>query len=98
MVDALRDDLNTPNALAALYEDNKDLNMVLRTRPLDMAKLKEALARLLDDVDVLGIRVPVPHLSEDDKRLYGEYNDAKAAKDFAKSDEIRQQLIERGVF
>ena len=98
VVDALRDDLNTPNALAALYEDNKDLNMVLRTRPLDMAKLKEALARLLDDVDVLGIRVSVPHLSEDDKRLYGEYNDAKAAKDFAKSDEIRQQLIERGVF
>ncbi len=98
VLDALCDDLNTPNALTALYEQNKDLNMVFRTRPIDVEKLKNAFSLVLDSCKMLGITLNIPNLSESDKVLYKEYNEAKANKDFAKSDEIRSKLIERGVF
>ena len=98
VLDALCEDLNTPNALTALYEQNKDLNMVFRTRPIDIEKLKSAYSLVVDSCEMLGITLNVPHLNDEDKALYKEYNDAKANKDFAKSDEIRGKLIERGVF
>lgn len=98
VLDALCDDLNTPNALTALYEQNKELNMVLRTRPIDFKKLSRSLSLVLDSADMLGIRIDVPHLSEEDKTIYQQYNEAKANKDFAKSDELRATLMERGVF
>ena len=36
-------------------------------------------------------------LSDDEKKLYNSWNDAKANKDFALADEIRKMLIEKGV-
>ena len=98
VLDALCEDLNTPNALTALYEQNKDLNMAFRTRPIDIEKLKSAYSLVVDSCEMLGITLKTPRLSDEDKALYKEYNDAKANKDFAKSDEIRGKLIERGVF
>lgn len=98
VIDALCDDLNTPNALTVLYEQNKDLNMQLRTRPLNIVSLKAALSLVLDSCETLGITLNIPYLNDEDKKLYEQYNDAKANKDFAKSDEIRAKLIERGVF
>ena len=98
VLDALCDDLNTPNALTALYEQNKELNMVLRTRPIDFEKLSRSLSLVLDSADMLGIRIEVPHLSKEDKAIYQQYNEAKANKDFAKSDELRATLMEHGVF
>ncbi len=98
VLDALCDDLNTPNALTVLYEQNKELNMALRTRPLDLEKLENAFSLIKDSCDTLGITLDIPHLTEEDKKLYEEYSQAKADKNFALSDEIRAKLIERKVF
>lgn len=97
-LDALCDDLNTPNALSVLYEHNKTLNQALRSRPLDIAKLKEAFTLVYNEANLLGLNLRYPVLTQDDRDLYSDYENAKSAKDFAKSDEIRKILIEKGLF
>lgn len=97
-LDAICDDLNTPNALAVLYDENKAINAILRSRPLNLAVLEESYARLRAYEAVLGIPLAIPALSEDDIKLYRAYMDAKDAKDFAKSDAYRRQLIQKGLF
>jgi cysteinyl-tRNA synthetase len=95
-LDAICDDLNTPNALAVLYEENKALNNLMRQRPLNLDAFKESYARLRAYEYVLGLTLAIPALSADDKRLYEAYYAAKAAKDFAKSDEYRDLLLKKG--
>jgi cysteinyl-tRNA synthetase len=97
-LDAICDDLNTPNALAVLYEENKNLNNILRVNPVNIDALKESYARVRAYEEVLGIVLEIPHLSEDDRVLYQAYFDAKGRKDYAKSDELRNQLIAKGIF
>lgn len=95
--DALCDDLNTPNALSVLYEEVKAANQAIRTRPLNLEVLSASFARLKDYLNVLGLNIKYPHLNEDDVKVYSEYQAAKAAKDFAKSDELRAELIKREI-
>lgn len=97
-LDAICEDLNTPNALAVLYDENKSLNLILRSRPLNLDALKESYARLRAYEFVLGLPLAIPLLSEDDIKLYHAYNQAKEEKDFAKSDSYRQALIAKGLF
>ena len=97
-LDAVCEDLNTPNALAVLYDENKSLNAILRSRPLNLDALKESYARLRAYEFVLGLSLAIPQLSEDDIKLYRAYNQAKEEKDFAKSDAYRQALIAKGLF
>ena len=96
--DELCNDLNTPNAIAILLSELKTLNTILRSRPIDYEALLLSYRKVLDYLDTLGIKVDLPSLSEDDKSLYRQYNEAKAAKDFERSDEIRGELIKRGLF
>ncbi len=97
-LDTICDDLNTPNALAVLYEENKAMNNSLRKNPVDLEELKENYAKVRSAEKVLGISLAIPTLNEEDKGLYKAYYEAKANKDFAKSDEIRGKLIERNIF
>ena len=46
---------------------------------------------------ILGLNLDYILLSEDDKKLYNEYNEAKASKDFEKSDNLRKLLIEKNI-
>ena len=91
-------DLNTPNALSVLYGEIKDANQNLRKRPLDLETLKGNYARLKDYLFALGIKVDEPQIDEEAKKTFEEYNAAKAAHDFEKSDMLRAKLIEKGVF
>ena len=95
---ALCDDLNTPNALSVLYAEIKEANQLLRTREIDFDALSSSYGRLRDYLSTLGIDVPPVILDEEGLRLYQEYDEAKKAKDFAKSDQLRAVLIEKGLF
>lgn len=97
-LDAICDDLNTPNALAVLYEENKNLNNLLRLPKPDPALVKDSFAKVRAYEDVLGIVLEIPHLSEDDRSLYQRYFEAKGRKDYATSDSLRGELIARGLF
>jgi len=96
--DALCDDLNTPNALAALYEDNKLLNTLWRTKNIDYDHLSDVFAQVKDECDVLGLKMELPHLSKEDKSLYEEYDLAKQNKDFGRSDALRAELMAKHLF
>ena len=45
----------------------------------------------------LGLDISYTKLNEEDVALYKEYNEAKANKDFAKSDELRNLLMSKGI-
>jgi cysteinyl-tRNA synthetase len=97
-LDAICDDLGTPNALAVLYEENKNLNNLLRNKQTPLAELEESYARIRAYEYVLGIVLAIPTLNEDDKKLFGSYYQAKEKKDFAESDLLRNKLIQKGLF
>lgn len=94
---AMEDDLNTPNAYAVVFEIVKAINQKVRAREIDYADLAKTVNALTSCLDVLGIDYPRIKLSGDDRELFVRWNEAKAAKDFAKADEYRQQLTERGL-
>ena len=94
---ALADDLNTANALMELFNLIKLINTAIRTREPDLALLNDYFKTLTDMLFVLGLDIKYTVLTDDDKKLYQQYMEAKANKDFAKSDEIRQTLIERKI-
>lgn len=96
--DELCNDLNTPNALSVLFSEIKAANQNMRQREIDWEALKENYGRLRDYLFALGIDGGEVKLDQEAKGLFREYDEAKRAKDFEKSDLLRGKLIEKGVF
>jgi len=96
-LNALADDLNTANALFEVFNIVKLINQETRQRECDLNKLNNLFKTLTDMLFVLGLDIEYTKLSEDDINLYNEYLASKANKDFARSDEIRNELIKRKI-
>lgn len=96
-LDALSDDLNTANALSEVYRVIKDSNINLRNKDLDLEIIKRDFYTLKTMFSILGFVFDYPLLTDDDKKIYFEYNEAKERKDFNKSDELRKILISKKV-
>ena len=96
-LESLADDLNTANALAELYNLIKEANQTIRSREVDFAKLNDQFKTLTDMFNVLGLNIEYVKLGNEERRLYNDYLAAKQEKNFAKSDEIRQILISKGI-
>ena len=96
-LEALADDLNTANALAELYNLLIDINQQIRNRETDYALLNDQFKTLTDMFYVLGLDIKFVKFDEEISSLYKDYLLSKENKDFAKSDEIRKVLIEKGV-
>lgn len=94
---ALQDDLNTPNAFAAVYEANKALNQSIRQRDIVYEQLAHLITTLEQMMSILGIDLPRLCLSADDKEIYAKWNEAKQAKDFEAADIYRTRLQEKGI-
>ena len=94
---AMDDDLNTADAITAIFDLVKDINL-----NLDESNSKEMLEKTLDLLKkltrVLGIMEGErEEISEDIEGLIAERNAARKNKDFAKADEIRDKLKEMGI-
>lgn len=96
-LECLGDDLNTSNALTVIYELLSNANKTLRSREIDHSLVASQYATLMKMLDILGLAINLPHLSENDIQLLKAYKDAKISKDFKKSDEIRALLIEKNI-
>ena len=98
--DAMDDDFNTPLALASLHELVKAINTA-RDGGANDDQLKPAQSALRELTDVLGLRLQEKQGSgEQDAQveaLIAERTEARAQKNWARSDEIRDQLKEMGV-
>ena len=96
--EALDDDLNVSAALGALFDLVRDLNRRIERRTLSTADAGRALELLRDLDRVLAI---LPDVTDDLEpaaaALLDERAAARAARDFAASDRLRDELAELGV-
>ena len=91
--DALSDDFNTPQARALLFEWVADANRQMEQgTPVAPGRLPEMLHALGLEA-LLEAEEAAP---EELQSLAAERDDARAARDFARADEIRDQLAEAG--
>lgn len=96
-MDAMADDLNTPNAYAVIFEIVKNINQLVRVKEVNFEALGKEVNTLVRCMNVLGIVLPDMTMSDEDKKMYQEWMDAKSIKDFKKADELRAQLSQKGI-
>jgi cysteinyl-tRNA synthetase len=96
-VDALCDDLNISNAMAEIFRVVKEANQILRKRDVSNEEIVGYYVTLSKMLDILGLKPELKVLSDEDIELINQYNQARADKDFAKSDIIRAELIKKGL-
>ena len=96
-IDAMSDDLNTPNAFAALFEAVKVLNQNIRKKDFDLELLAKQVVAVEKMLKVLGIEVKRITFDEETKALYQNWQACVKAKDFENADIYRKQLIEKGI-
>jgi cysteinyl-tRNA synthetase len=92
---ALRDDFNTPQALAALFKLVSEGNRRLgAAEPLPGAAA--AFAELLRVVGLDTLQDRADEIDEEALRLLGEREHARRSRDFDRADEVRDELKARG--
>ncbi|WP_180182962.1 cysteine--tRNA ligase [Acinetobacter sp. YH01020] len=106
---AMRDDFNTAEAIAVLFEVNKELNRAVKDENAEQAAVYYSTLRHLtnilglvqhnvDDFLKSDIGQEALGLSEEQiEDLIQQRKDAKKAKEFAKADDIRQSLLDQGI-
>src|SRR5271165_6300959 len=99
--ESLDDDLNTAEALAALFEYVRDANTAMDSGEFRTGNIPDAL-ELLDQFDRI-FDVLRPTATDDaisDAQVEGliaERAQAKKNRDFARADQVRQQLLDAGI-
>lgn len=89
---ALQDDIDTPNALVAYESIHKQLSE---------ARNHDALLQHFTDIEQkLGIKVlsTTPDISEEQRAYIKERETARANKDWGRADELRDLLVESGIY
>jgi cysteinyl-tRNA synthetase len=104
--DAMNDDFNSPILIAQLFEAVKFVNSVKEEKETISASDLKLLKQTMDDFlfDVLGLEDTVSENSKDGEKLSAAVelliqlrNHARANKDFAMSDKIRDELSAKGI-
>ena len=97
-IEAMEDDLNTADAISVIFELVRELNTFLdenSSKPAILAA--QALFGELTTVLGLAVKEKETSLDADVEALIEQRQSARKAKDFKKSDEIRDQLLAMGI-
>jgi cysteinyl-tRNA synthetase len=95
--EALDDDLNTSAAFAALFEAVKAINKIRLENPLGKAGAEAALAFLDKTDEVMAVAEKDEDFPQRAKELAIERTEARKAKNWARADEIRNELAAMGL-
>jgi cysteinyl-tRNA synthetase len=99
--DSLNDDLNTAEALGAIFEYVRDANSAMdggEFRAGNVAAALDLLQQFDAIFDVLAPTVQTNAIGDSEvESLVAERTAAKKARNFARSDQIREQLLEQGI-
>ncbi len=99
--EAMDNDLNTADALAAVFELVREINLLTTGTELGSKKAIEAARDLFDELTgVLGLlynRKKDDSLGAEVETLIAERQEARKSRDFKRADEIRDRLKEMGV-
>ena len=95
----MNDDLNTAEALAAIHDFVRETNGSLARAPLTEADRQALLAQVARFDSVFNIFGDVTSelLDSEIQALIEERQAARKARNFARSDEIRDHLLARGI-
>jgi len=94
-LDAVSDDLNTPNGMKIIFDVIKALNQDQRQKELSEAVLLGHYGALRMMLNTMGIDFEPIKLTPDQKDLFMKWNQAKVDKDFEKADLFRKALIDQ---
>ena len=102
---SLKDDFNTPKAIKVLQEINQQINRQVSTDNSDLRKLKNSLRSFANSIGLLLNSAEDYFKYSGDSELddnkiqeaIEERNEARANKNFALSDSIRKELLEKGI-
>lgn len=94
---AMDDDFNTADAIAAIFEAVKFANIEI-TEKSSREFAKDILETILTETDILGLTVERKEESNAEiDALIKERQEARKTKNFARADEIRDILKEKGI-
>ncbi|WP_280772104.1 cysteine--tRNA ligase [Salipaludibacillus daqingensis] len=97
-IEAMDDDFNSANAVAAMFDLVKVANLYLQEKHTCEEVLQGFLDQFDDMANVLGIRVKQESLLDEDvEKLIEERIEARKNRDFSRADEIRDQLKEQNI-
>ncbi|GAA0380784.1 cysteine--tRNA ligase [Bacillus horti] len=97
--EAMNDDFNTAAAISVLFELTREINTVLQEESAPLKLLQQYHTTLLTLAGVLGIVLAEePELLDADiEQLIEERQQARRERNFARADEIRDQLSQQGI-
>ncbi|MCM3130813.1 MULTISPECIES: cysteine--tRNA ligase [unclassified Paenibacillus] len=94
----MQDDFNTPDAITAVFEWVNEVNSLLQAEVANRAELEAVLAAFDEMNGVLRIYTSdEDDLHEDVEKLIAERNEARKSKNWARADEIRDELTAMGI-
>jgi cysteinyl-tRNA synthetase len=99
-VEALDDDFNTADAVSALFELTRSVNILLAKGDLTKEELERILSLWVELAGLLGFLAPKIERSAEDEEIDAlvlQRSEAKKARDFATADKIRDDLKARGI-
>jgi cysteinyl-tRNA synthetase len=98
--DKMNDDFNTPDAITAVFDLVAEANLYMQQERVSASGLQLFIEQLRAFDAVLGILIHEQDelLDEDIERLIVERTEARKAKNWARADEIRDLLTEKGIF
>ncbi|MEJ8546533.1 cysteine--tRNA ligase [Brevibacillus borstelensis] len=93
------DDLNTANAITVIYEVVKEANLYVRHPNVGQEQVEQYLSLLVELTDVLGVQLEQAEelLDSEVEALIEERTEARRSRNFARADEIRDLLSEKGI-
>jgi len=96
--EALDDDLNLPQGIGLVFELVREANAALDAERVGV-EARAALVALIDDFDAHldVVRVEEPGLADEVERQIAEREAARQARDFSRSDQIRDELRQKGI-
>ena len=99
MIEALDDDFNTANGVAAIFELCSDINLALRDNNLSKEFLVAANELYTELLTLFGFEKKVEEAGDEAEieAMIAERTAAKKAKNYAEADRIRDELKAKGI-
>lgn len=95
----MQEDFNTPDAITAVFDLVSETNLYLKSESVPRQTLQHAMDAFKQVDDIFGILQgeEADLLDEEVEKLIGERIAARKNKNWARSDEIRDQLLDKGI-
>lgn len=97
-IEEMDDDINAANGVTVIYEMTKMMNIYSEKEVVSLKVLETMLENYHELLKIFGILFTAEELLDEKiEKLIEERNQARAAKDFGRSDEIRDELHAMGI-